>query len=117
MERYDVISTFDVVHDAVDPAGILRAIHAALQPDGRYVCVDINASHKPEDNTGPLAALFYGFSVLYCMTSSLAHGGTGLGTCGFNPRTAEQMCQDAGFTRVRILPLENPFNNVYEVTP
>ena len=57
-------------------------------PTGRYVCVDINASHRPEDNTGPLAALFYGFSVLYCMTTSLAHDGAALGTCGFNWHSA-----------------------------
>lgn len=113
----DVVFTFDVVHDAVDPAGLLRAIHGALRPEGRYVCVDINASHRPEENTGPLAALFYGFSVLYCLTSSLAHGGTGLGTCGFNPEVAERMCKEAGFSQLRTLPLENPFNNVYEVTP
>jgi 2-polyprenyl-3-methyl-5-hydroxy-6-metoxy-1,4-benzoquinol methylase len=47
-----VITTFDVIHDAVDPAGILRAIRAALRPAGRYVCVDINCSERPTDNTG-----------------------------------------------------------------
>jgi 2-polyprenyl-3-methyl-5-hydroxy-6-metoxy-1,4-benzoquinol methylase len=113
---YDVVTTFDVVHDAVDPAGLLKAIRAALRPNGRYVCVDINASHRPEENTGPIAALFYGFSNLYCLTSSLAHGGTGLGTCGFNPHTVERMCKEAGFSDVRTLPLDNPFNHVYEIT-
>jgi hypothetical protein len=39
---YDVITTFDVIHDAVDSAGVLRAIRAALRPAGRYVYVDIN---------------------------------------------------------------------------
>jgi 2-polyprenyl-3-methyl-5-hydroxy-6-metoxy-1,4-benzoquinol methylase len=116
-EEYDVITTFDVIHDAVDPAGMLRSIHAALRPSGRYVCVDVNASHAPEENTGAVAALFYGFSNLYCMTSSLAPGGTGLGTCGFNPYVAEQMCKEAGFTGFRTLPLDNPFNNAYEITP
>ena len=52
---YDVITTFDVIHDAVDPAGILRAIRAALRPAGRYVCVDINCLERPTDNTGQIA--------------------------------------------------------------
>jgi SAM-dependent methyltransferase len=108
-DTYDVILTCAMVHDAVDPAGLLRNIRGALRPDGRYACVDINASHRPEDNTGPLAALFCGLSVLYCMTTSLAHDGPGLGTCGFNPRTAEQLCRDAGFSEVRRVPLDNPF--------
>lgn len=114
---YDVVFTFDVVHDAVDPAGMLSAIRRALRPDGRYVCVDMNTSHRPEENAGPIGALFYGLSVLYCLTTSLADGGAALGTCGFNPYTVELMCKEAGFQEVRRLPLENPFNNVYEITP
>jgi SAM-dependent methyltransferase len=114
-DDYDVIFTFDVIHDAADPAGLLRVIREALQPDGRYVCVDINASHVPEENVGPLAAFFYGFSILYCMTTSLSQGGAALGTLGFNPHVARQMCGEAGFTDVRVLPLDNPFNHVYEV--
>lgn len=114
---YDVVFTFDVVHDAVDPAGMLRAIRAALRPEGRYVCVDMNASHRPEENAGTIGALFYGLSVLYCMTTSLAHGGAALGMCGFNPHTVELMCKEAGFSDIRQAPVENPFNKVYEITP
>lgn len=63
-EQYDVITTFDVVHDAADPRGLLRSIHRALGPDGIYVCLDINCSDKLEENAGPLGAMFHGFSVL-----------------------------------------------------
>lgn len=111
---YDVIFTFDVVHDAVDPAGLLRQIHDALRQGGRYVCLDINASHRLEENIGPLGALFHGCSLLYCMTTSLAHGGAGLGTVGFNEEVARTMTTAAGFTGFRRVPLENPFNNLYE---
>ncbi len=44
--------------------------------------LEINASDRVEENAGPLGTIFYGFSVLYCMTTSLAHGGEGLGTGG-----------------------------------
>jgi SAM-dependent methyltransferase len=114
---YDAIFTFDVVHDAVDPAGLLRQIRAALRPGGRYVCLDINASHRLEDNIGPLGALFHGCSLLYCMTTSLAQGGAGLGTVGFNEEVARTMSTEAGFTEFRRVPLENPFNNLYEARP
>lgn len=116
-ETFDVIFTFDVVHDAVDPRGLLRSVREALDPDGVYVCLDINASHRPEENAGPLGALFYGVSVLYCMTTSLAGGGEGLGTCGFNPQVAEQYCKDAGFGAFRRVEMENPFNCLYEARP
>lgn len=111
---YDAIFTFDVIHDAVDPAGLLRQIHEALRPGGRYVCLDINASHRLEENIGPLGALFHGCSLLYCMTTSLAHGGAGLGTVGFNEEVARTMSAGAGFREFRRVPLEDPFNNLYE---
>lgn len=116
-QQYDVITTFDVVHDAVDPLQLLRAIRQSLQPDGVYVCLDINCSEKLEDNAGPLGAMFHGFSVFYCMTTSLAKGGAGLGTVGFHEPKVRDLCADAGFSSVRRLPLENPFNNLYEVRP
>ena len=112
---HDLILTFDVIHDAVDPLQILRSIRAALRPDGRYVCLDINASHRLEDNTGPLSGYFYGVSVLYCLTTSLAHGGAGLGTCGFNEHTARRLCAEAGFGAVRRVEMENPFNILYDI--
>lgn len=116
-EKYDIITTWDVVHDAVDPLGLLRAIRQALKPDGIYICLEINASHNLEENAGPLGAMFYSFSVLYCMTTSLAHHGEGLGTAGANEQKLRELCQDAGFSAVRRLPLENPFNILYEVRP
>jgi 2-polyprenyl-3-methyl-5-hydroxy-6-metoxy-1,4-benzoquinol methylase len=116
-EQYDIITTFDVVHDAVDPRGMLRAIHQALRPDGRYVCLEINSSDKLEENIGLLGAFFYSCSMLYCMTTSLAHHGEGLGTTGIPESKMRELCAEAGFGAVRRVPMENPFNILYEVTP
>jgi len=115
--QFHLITTFDVVHDAIDPLGLLRAIHSALRPDGVYVCLDVNCSDKLEDNAGPLGAMFHGVSVMYCMTTSLAWGGAGLGTVGFHQKKVQELCSEAGFREVRRVPLENPFNNLYEIIP
>ena len=61
--------------------------------------------------------MFHGFSVLYCMTTSLAGGGMGLGTLGFHESKARELCTEAGFSHVRRVPLDNPFNNLYEIRP
>jgi 2-polyprenyl-3-methyl-5-hydroxy-6-metoxy-1,4-benzoquinol methylase len=111
--RFDVITTFDVIHDSADPAGILRAIHDALEPTGRYVCVDINCAENPEGNIGPL----YGSSLAYCLPVSLATGGAGLGTLGLTPSRLNELAREAGFSHLRQVPLDDPFNNLYELTP
>jgi hypothetical protein len=106
-----------VVHDAADPRGVLRAIRQALSPDGIYVCLETNCSDRLEENAGPLGALFHGISLFYCLTTSLAHGGAGLGTLGLPETRLRQLCLDVGFSQLRRVPLENPFNTLYELKP
>ena len=115
--EFDVITTFDVVHDAVDPLELLRSIRRALRPGGVYVCLDINCSDKLEENANPLGAMFHGVSVFYCMTTSLANNGEGLGTLGLHEAKVRELCEKAGFSSVRRVPLENPFNSLYEAKP
>jgi SAM-dependent methyltransferase len=116
-ERFDVISTFDVVHDAVDPAALVGAIRRGLQADGTYLMLEMNSADEPDENIGPLATLLYGVSIVYCMTTSLAHGGAGLGTCGLPAARVQELCTQAGFAAVRRLDLQDPFNSLYVVKP
>ena len=111
----DVITTFDVIHDAVDPVAVLRSIFRALKPDGIYVCLDANCSDKLEENTGPIGSIFHGISILYCMTTSLAGGGAGLGTLGVHEHKLRELATVIGFRDIRRVPIEDPFNNLYEL--
>jgi hypothetical protein len=114
---FDVISTFDVVHDSFDPDGLVKAIRDALDDDGLYFLLEVNSADDPAENVGPLATLLYGVSVLYCMTTSLAGGGHGLGTCGLPPAEVAKLCERAGFSGVERLPIEDPFNALYVARP
>ncbi|WP_328988985.1 methyltransferase domain-containing protein [Kribbella sp. NBC_01245] len=113
---FDVITTFDVVHDAVAPRALLRSIRDALREGGRYLCLDINCSAETTENVGPIATLLYGFSLLYCMTTSLAEGGEGLGTLGLPESVLRELAAEAGFSGVRRAEMDNPFNSLYEVS-
>jgi SAM-dependent methyltransferase len=116
-ERFDAVLSFDVVHDSTDPAALVRAVRAALEPDGIYVVLEMNCADDPADNVGPVATVMYGVSVLYCMTTSLAHGGDGLGACGLPESRLRELCEQAGFASVDRLALDDPFNAVYAVRP
>jgi SAM-dependent methyltransferase len=112
-EKYDVITTFDVVHDAVDPAGLLRAIRQGLRPGGLYLIQEFAAGERLEDNIGPVGSFLYGVSVLYCMTTSLAHGGAGLGTAGMPESVVTAMGAEAGFASTERLTIDDPFHALY----
>ncbi|HEV2659984.1 MAG TPA: class I SAM-dependent methyltransferase, partial [Ktedonobacteraceae bacterium] len=116
-EQYDVITTFDVVHDAADPRGLLQSIRKALRPDGRYLCLEMNGAETVEGNAGPIGTLLYGLSILYCMTTSLHDHGEGLGTVGLPESKVHELCSEAGFSSVQRAPIENPFNSLFVATP
>jgi hypothetical protein len=116
----DLVTTFDCLHDMTDPAGMVRAIRAALADDGTWLLVDIKAHDTYAENAegNPMASLMYGISVLSCMSSALSEpGGAGLGTLGLPPARVEQLATAAGFTRIRRLDIDHPINAFYEIRP
>jgi SAM-dependent methyltransferase len=114
-EKFDVVTTFDVVHDLPDPQRALQAIRAGLRPDGLYLMLEFRGAETVEGNIGPMGAIGYTSSLLYCMTTSLAAGGSGLGAFGLPEARVRQMCAEAGFSSVRLVPAESPFNMLYEI--
>jgi SAM-dependent methyltransferase len=116
-ERYDVVCTFDVIHDAADPRGLLAAVRGATAPDGVYLCLEINCADRPEDNAGPLGTVLYGLSLGYCLSVSLAEGGAGLGTLGLPEAKLRQLALGRGFSDVTRVPVEDPFCSLYLLRP
>jgi len=118
--RFDLITTFDCLHDMAHPAPVIAAIRRALKSDGTWLIADIKSHPTFEGNLeeNPMAAMMYGFSVMSCMSSALSEPeGAGLGTLGFTEDVARAMTRDAGFTRFRTHDFENPMNAYYEVRP
>jgi SAM-dependent methyltransferase len=113
--RYDLICTFDAIHDQADPARVLRNINRALRPEGVYLMQDIRASSALENNLDhPAGALLYTISTMHCTSVSLAAGGAGLGTM-WGEELAVSMLAEAGFTNVSVEQLAHDFQNNYYV--
>ena len=115
VERFDLITAFDAIHDQARPDVVLREIAAALRPGGTFLMQDILASSHLERNVdNPIATFLYTISTMHCMTVSLAQGGAGLGTC-WGRELAEKMLRDAGFTNVRVEKLPHDDMNYYYI--
>jgi ubiquinone/menaquinone biosynthesis C-methylase UbiE len=117
---YDLICTFDCIHDMTHPTEMMKTIRKALKDDGTWLLVDIKAHDSLELNVSknPMASLLYGISVLSCMSSAMSEdGGEGLGTLGLSAVRAESMARDAGFTQFKKLDVEHSVNAFYEVRP
>lgn len=114
---FDLVLTFDCLHDMTDPLSVARAIRAAIKEDGTWLIKDIRCGDNWEENAAnPLLAMFYGFSVSTCLASSTsAPGGAALGTLGLPPSRMEDLCREAGFTRFEVHDFDDPGNLYYEV--
>jgi len=111
---FDLITTFDVIHDLPNPVEALVRIRAALSDAGTYLMMEPAAGAALVENFNPRGVLTIGFSLLYCLPQSLVDGGMGLGAA-WGPLRAEQLCRQVGFTRFEQLPIDNPYSSFYRV--
>ena len=113
---FDLVMTCDCLHDMVTPEGCARSIFGALSPKGTWFCIEPNVKDRLEENINPLGRLFYSVSTLQCMSCSLAQNGAGYGTA-MGEANVRKVAQLAGFSQFRKLPIENPFNQFFEIKP
>jgi 2-polyprenyl-3-methyl-5-hydroxy-6-metoxy-1,4-benzoquinol methylase len=116
---FDLVLTFDCLHDMPHPGRAARAIRNCLTPAGTWLIKEIRAGETWQDNIAhPVAAMFYGSSVASCLPSGLSEsGGAGLGTLGLPPSRLEALCRDSGFSRFEPHDVGDPANLYYEVRP
>jgi 2-polyprenyl-3-methyl-5-hydroxy-6-metoxy-1,4-benzoquinol methylase len=112
---YDLITSFDAVHDQAQPLRVLKGINRALRSDGVYLMQDIRGSSYVQNNLDhPVGVFLYTTSCMHCMTVSLAAGGEGLGTMWGEEKTREYL-ERAGFRSVERHQLAHDFQNNWYV--
>jgi SAM-dependent methyltransferase len=113
---YDLVTTFDCLHDMGDPIAAAHHIRESLAPDGTWLIVEPFAGDRVQDNLNPLGRVFYGVSTLVCTPASLDHEvGIALGAQA-GQRCLHDVAIAAGFTRFRRVA-ETPLHLVLEARP
>ena len=114
---FDLVLTFDCLHDMPRPKDTIAAIAASLKEDGVWLCKDIKCGADYTANErNPLRAMMYAISVTSCMASAMSEpDGAGLGTLGLPPEVLEQYCTEAGFGSFTVHDFNDPANLYYEI--
>jgi SAM-dependent methyltransferase len=111
---YDLVATFDSLHDMGDPVGAARHVRSTLADDGTWMIVEPMAGDQVEDNLNPVGRAYYGFSTLLCTPASLSQEvGLALGTQA-GPARIRAVVEEAGFGSLRSVA-ETPFHRVMQV--
>jgi SAM-dependent methyltransferase len=110
---FDLVTTFDCLHDMGNPAEAARRIGQSLAPDGSWLIVEPMSGDSVAENLNPVGRVYYSFSTLLCLPNARSqHGVLELGA-----QAGEAAIRDvvlgAGFTSFR-RAAETPFNLVYE---
>jgi SAM-dependent methyltransferase len=113
---YDLVTTFDALHDMGDPVGAARHVREALAPDGTWLLVEPYASDVVEENFNPVGRLYYAGSTFLCVPNGLSQpGGYALGAQA-GEAAIRDVISRAGFRRFR-RAAQSPFNLVFEIRP
>ena len=113
---YDLVATFDCLHDMGDPVGAARHIRQAVDADGTWLIVEPLAGDTLAENLNPVSRVYYSLSTFICVPAARSQsGGFALGAQAGEAAIREVTSQ-AGFSRFR-RAAETPFNAVYEARP
>lgn len=112
---YDLVTTFDAVHDQAKPLSVLRGIRRTIRRGGVYLMQEISGTgHVHKDIEHPIGTLLYTISTMHCMTVSLAQGGEGLGAMWGEEKTREYL-REAGFSSIVTNKLDHDIQNNWYV--
>jgi len=109
---YDLVATFDCLHDMGDPVGACKRAAAALSPDGSVMIVEPMAGNTVEENFNPIGRTFAGASTLCCTSNSLAMNGPALGAVASESAIRDTVLA-GGLSQFR-RSSETPFNRIFE---
>jgi len=113
---YDLVATFDCLHDMGDPVAAARRIRQVIAEDGTWLLVEPFAGDTLEDNLNPVGRLFYGLSTAICTSHGVSQGDDECLGAQAGLARLTKVAHDAGFPRVR-LAAQTPFNLIVEVRP
>jgi 2-polyprenyl-3-methyl-5-hydroxy-6-metoxy-1,4-benzoquinol methylase len=106
-EKYDLIMTFESIHDMAYPVEALRKMKEMISKDGAVLVADVKMNDKLQDKNSFAGRLYYNFSVLLCLPQSLEYPDSKATGAAMTPSTFLKYAQDAGFSKIDKLPIEH----------
>ncbi|MBA2534292.1 MAG: methyltransferase domain-containing protein [Rubrobacter sp.] len=114
---YDLVTVFEAIHDLPRPVEVLRAIRNLLAEGGTVIIADERAAETFTVPGDEVERLLYGWSVLHCLPVGMSEQPSAATGTVMRTETLRAYAQEAGFSDVEVLPIENDFWRFYRLTP
>src|SRR6266545_4617494 len=117
VDRFDLDTIFEALHDMPRPVQALRWAHAMLADQGSVLVAeelvgDEFAAPGPETER-----YHYGWSVVDCLPAAMGVPKTSATGALMRPATLRSYANQAGFRQVEVLPFETRFLRFYRLLP
>jgi len=113
---YDLVTAFECLHDMPYPVEALSRMREILTPGGAVLIADEAVEENLEDNRNFMGHLFYNFSVLHCLPQAMGFEGSAETGTVIKASTVRKYAEEAGFSKVEVLDIENPQFRFYRLT-
>ena len=114
---YVLTTSFICVHDMAYPVKALRKIREITAPDGAVFIGDMAVSDVLSENYNFWGRFCYNASVLHCLPQSMVFPDSAATGTLMGPGKLQKFASEAGFKKMEVLPIENPFWRFYRLTP
>jgi SAM-dependent methyltransferase len=113
--QYDLAMALECVHDMSNPVGALHTMRRLVGERGTVLIVDERVGDRFTAKGNDVEWMMYGWSVLHCLPVGMAEAqSAGTGTV-MRTDTLRGYASEAGFTRFKVLPIENFFFRFYQL--
>lgn len=112
---YDLVTAFECVHDMSDPVSVLKTMRRLAGDQGSVIVMDERVGSEFSADGDEVERMMYGWSVLHCLPVGMAsQPSVGTGTV-MREGTLRSYAEEAGFSDVEVLPIENYFFRFYRL--
>ncbi|HZW40904.1 MAG TPA: class I SAM-dependent methyltransferase, partial [Agromyces sp.] len=112
---FDLVTVFEALHDMGRPVDALAEFRALLRPGGALLVADERVADEFHANAEPVERMLYAMSVLHCLPATTAESGDVANGTVLRGPTLRSWAAKAGFSRVDVLDIENPFWRFYRI--
>lgn len=104
---FQAVFAFECIHDMPQPVEVLAAARRSLVPGGMVIVMDEAVADEFTAPGDDVERLMYGYSLTVCLPDGMSHRpSVGTGTV-MRPATLRRYGQEAGLTRMDVLPIED----------
>ena len=115
--RFDLVTIFEAAHDLPRPVEVLESARRLLAPGGTVLVVDENVQEVFTAPGDEIERTMYAYSVLFCLPESRVDPASVATGTVMRPATLARYAEEAGFTRVTVLPIAHEVFRLYRLDP